>query len=242
MNRSFRAGLLAALWLAIPAATRTDVTSASSARRTDRAASSAAACDAHKGARRAFRLGDASRPFGWSTAVGDLNTDGRPDVAVADHVARHAGSYAYRIELSISGEATRDLTFESTHEAVTLTLSDVDRDHHLDLVVGAPLSGETVAVWLNDGHGHFTFSPVRELPARIAPVDGLRPASPDARAAGVEPSSPRRDKAPPARREAAPSTSGSEALVTSERPASSARRPSRLRSRAPPPPSIASLS
>src|SRR5262245_59597163 len=35
-----------------------------------------------------FLLGDAAAPFGWSTIIGDFNTDGRPDVAVADHAGR----------------------------------------------------------------------------------------------------------------------------------------------------------
>src|SRR6476646_2691700 len=32
----------------------------------------------------AFRLGDAARPFGWSTVVSDFNHDGIPDLAIAD--------------------------------------------------------------------------------------------------------------------------------------------------------------
>jgi hypothetical protein len=114
-----------------------------------------------------FRLGDAARPFGWSTAIGDFNTDGTLDVAVADHIGRWASEYMYRIELSISGQTSRDVTFESTHDAVSIRLSDVDRDNDLDIVVGVPLSAETVGVWLNDGHGHFTASDMRQLPASL---------------------------------------------------------------------------
>ena len=114
-----------------------------------------------------FRLGDAARPFGWSTAIGDINTDGTLDVAVADHVGQWASEYMYRIELSISGQASRDVTFESTHDAVSIRLSDVDRDNDLDIVVGVPLSEETVGVWLNDGHGHFTASDIRRFPASL---------------------------------------------------------------------------
>jgi len=114
-----------------------------------------------------FRLGNAARPFGWSTAIGDVNTDGTPDVAIADHVGQWASEYAYRIELSISGQAPGDVTFESTHDAVSISLSDVDRDDDLDIVVGVPLSAETVGVWLNDGHGHFTSSDVRQSGASL---------------------------------------------------------------------------
>jgi hypothetical protein len=112
-----------------------------------------------------FRLGTASSPFGGSsTAIGDFNTDGQPDLAIADHLPRRAGGYAYRIEFQISGQPRRDVTFESAHEAVTLSVSDVDRDNDLDLVVGSATSGETVGIWLNDGHGHFSWADARRFP------------------------------------------------------------------------------
>jgi len=114
-----------------------------------------------------FRLGNAARPFGWSTAIGDFNTDGEPDVAVADHIGTWASEYEYRIELSISGQSPGDVTFKSTHDAVSIRLSDVDRDDDLDIVVGVPLSAETVGVWLNDGHGHFTSSGTRPVPVSV---------------------------------------------------------------------------
>jgi len=98
----------------------------------------------------AFRLGNAARPFSWSTAIGDFNTDGKPDVAVADRIGRRAGIYAYRIELAMSGQA-----------------ADVDRDRDLDIIVRHPFSGETIAVWLNDGHGHFTPADVLKFPAAL---------------------------------------------------------------------------
>ena len=72
-----------------------------------------------------FRLGNAARPFGWSTVIGDFNTDGKPDVAVADHVAHRASGYQYRIDFSVSGEALDGLTFESEHDALTITAADI---------------------------------------------------------------------------------------------------------------------
>ena len=120
-----------------------------------------------------FRLGDAARPFGWSTVVGDFNTDGTPDVAVADRVGRRTSGYAYRLEFSVSGKTRRDVTFESSHESVTIRVADVDRDNDLDIIVGTPSSGETVGVWLNDGHGNFTAGDVRHAPATIAPLQSI---------------------------------------------------------------------
>jgi FG-GAP-like repeat len=114
-----------------------------------------------------FRLGNAARPFGWSTAIGDFDTDGKPDVAVADHIGRRAGIYAYRIELAMSGQAADGVTFETAHDAITISVSDVDRDRDLDIVVRHPFSGETIAIWLNDGHGHFTSADVLKFPAAL---------------------------------------------------------------------------
>ena len=103
----------------------------------------------------AFRLGDAAQPFGWATAVADFNTDGKPDAAIADRIGGPFG-HAFRLEFAISGQAANHVTFESAHDAITIRVADVDRDNDLDVVVGTPFSTETVAVWLNDGHGHFS--------------------------------------------------------------------------------------
>jgi hypothetical protein len=125
-----------------------------------------------------YRLGNAARPFGWSTVIGDFNTDGTPDVAVADHVGRKGSGYQYRIDFSLSSERLDGLTFESIHDAVTITAADIDRDLDLDIVVVHPISGETVGIWLNDGHGHFTAADLRQVlntPATRRSIQSARP-------------------------------------------------------------------
>jgi hypothetical protein len=114
-----------------------------------------------------FRLGNAAGRFGSSTAIGDFNADGRLDAIVADRVAPRADGYSYRIAFTMSGQAPEQVTFESTRDAVAITVSDVDRDNDLDVVARAVLSGETVGLWLNDGHGHFTSADARTVPAII---------------------------------------------------------------------------
>ena len=138
-----------------------------------------------------FRLGDAARPFGASTAIGDFNTDGTPDVAVADHIARRTASYAYRLQFSISGQPGQDVTFDSDRDAITIHVADVDRDDDLDIIVGTPLSGETVGIWLNDGQGHFTAGDIRQLPSTIQPLQSLDTTDPSVPVAAFE-LSPRR--------------------------------------------------
>jgi hypothetical protein len=109
--------------------------------------------------RSAYRLGTAGRPFVWSTAVGDLNADGRADYAVADRVGRRASGAEFLVEFSISGIGSRSVRFDAPDEALAVSLRDVDHDHDLDLVVTALVSRAVVGVWLNDGHGHFQPAP-----------------------------------------------------------------------------------
>jgi FG-GAP repeat len=102
-----------------------------------------------------FRLGSAGRPFAWSTAVGDLNADGRPDVAVADRVGRAAGGFAYNVQLSIAGGRSQSVDFDSDQDALSVALRDVDHDRDLDVVVIGAVSRSIVGIWLNDGTGTF---------------------------------------------------------------------------------------
>lgn len=133
----------------------------------------------------AFRLGTAAKPFGWSTVIGDFNSDGTPDLVVADHVGRSAGRYAYRLEFSLSGTAPAAVFFESTSESLTITTVDVDHDNDLDIVVGRPLNGGAVGVWLNDGHGHFQSASVRQLPSAIGARQTLDAADREIDAAAI---------------------------------------------------------
>ncbi|MEP7307862.1 MAG: FG-GAP repeat protein [Acidobacteriota bacterium] len=110
-----------------------------------------------------FRLGNAAQPFGWSTAVGDFNTDGTPDLVIADHTSRRDGLYAYQIQFSVSGLDPRNFAFESPQDAISVRISDVDHDDDLDVVVNSAASREVVGIWLNDGHGRFRSADVRRF-------------------------------------------------------------------------------
>jgi FG-GAP repeat len=125
-----------------------------------------------------FRLGTAAKPFGWSTAIADFDRDGRPDVAVADHLGRHDGAYAYRIEFLLAGRPSAAVVFESTADAVTIQTVDVDHDDDLDIVVGRALGGDAVGVWLNDGRGHFTAADSNALPSVLHAADTLTSSDP----------------------------------------------------------------
>jgi hypothetical protein len=116
-----------------------------------------------------FRLGTAGGALGWSTAVGDFNTDGTPDVAIADRVSHALGAASYTIEFAVSGLESKTVAFESNQDALTVRVSDVDHDNDLDLVVSAALSHEVVGIWLNDGNGDFEPSTAIPFAAEIEP-------------------------------------------------------------------------
>ena len=107
-------------------------------------------------------------PLGWSTAVGDFNTDGTPDVAVADRLVHPVAGASYQLEFSVSGRETKTVAFDAAQGALTVRVSDIDHDHDLDIVVSSPLSREVVGVWLNDGQGGFSASDARSFAAAIA--------------------------------------------------------------------------
>ena len=120
-----------------------------------------------------FRLGTAAGAFGSSTAVGDFNTDGTPDVAIADRVSHAPGAASFTIEFAVSGLESKTVAFESDQDALTVRVSDVDHDNDLDLVVSAALSHEVVGVWLNDGSGDFEPSTPTPFAAEIEPLHAL---------------------------------------------------------------------
>jgi hypothetical protein len=115
----------------------------------------------------AYRLGTAGRPFEWSTAVGDFNADGRPDVIVADRVSPWTRNAGYRLNFAISGEAVASESFEAPDDSIGIRVADVDHDSDLDIVLASVTSGRTIGVWLNDGAGHFTRSSMKVATAAV---------------------------------------------------------------------------
>ena len=116
-----------------------------------------------------FRLGTAAWPFGWSTAIGDLNADGRPDYAIADRLYPREKGFEYALEFVIAGVGSRSVTFDAASDALTVTLRDVDHDRDLDVVVTAGASRTVVGVWLNDGAGVFHRASTRLVADGAAP-------------------------------------------------------------------------
>ncbi|HEY2383155.1 MAG TPA: hypothetical protein VGK48_18420 [Terriglobia bacterium] len=102
-----------------------------------------------------FRLGTAAMPFGWATAVADLDADQQLDFAVADRTSSGAYGYSYKLELSLSHAGNQIFHFRSSDSALKVSIVDLDNDADLDIVLTHALSGRIAGVWLNNGRGGF---------------------------------------------------------------------------------------
>jgi hypothetical protein len=91
--------------------------------------------------------------IGAGAALGDIDGDGYPDLFVAS-VARPGVLYKNDGGLRFTDvTAASGLRTDSLHSLGT-TFADVDGDADLDLLIGT--LGGPIALWLNDGRGHFT--------------------------------------------------------------------------------------
>ena len=94
------------------------------------------------------------------------------------------GGSSYRIEFSVSGLEPKTVAFDSEQDALTVRVSDVDRDNDLDVVVSGALSHSIVGVWLNDGHGGFVETDARPFASEARLLQSVDAADPS-----VDPSS-----------------------------------------------------
>jgi len=120
------------------------------------------------------RLGTAASPFGWAKALGDLDNDGQPDVAVADRISRSDGKTEYELDIDLSGGGAQGFRFTSEQEALDVEIADVDADGDLDIVVRPVLSRVASAIWVNDGGGRFHERKVDPRTAPTLPWDRLK--------------------------------------------------------------------
>ena len=100
------------------------------------------------------------------TAVGDVNEDGRLDIATANWVD---GPEVYLQQLDGSWLKTPDVFPESVGGAVGLALGDADRDGHLDIVVSGRLTQDVGFVYgvfflHGDGRGGWRYVENSGLP------------------------------------------------------------------------------
>lgn len=117
-------------------------------------------------------VGTASAGLSRSAAVLDLNGDGVVDLAVADRLS-FTDSGDYEVHVALTGGTAETLRVRSPLRVLRLIAVDIDDDHDVDLVLTPILDGRIVSVWLNDGHGHFSLTSNRALPAAIPRIHAL---------------------------------------------------------------------
>src|SRR5437016_5907936 len=78
---------------------------------------------------KAFRLGTAALPYGWSTAIADFDSDKKPDFAIANRIGTSARGYEYSLELELSLEARQVFRFQSSDPALSIAAFDLVNDH-----------------------------------------------------------------------------------------------------------------
>ena len=112
--------------------------------------------DGRLGPSHAFPIGKAGDEQGaWSIAMGDLNGDGKPDVATGNLGAKSVSV------LVNAGHGTFEppVNYSLGRQPVDIAIADLDGDGKLDIATGNP---NTVSVLLNHGDG--TLENAREYP------------------------------------------------------------------------------
>ncbi len=122
-----------------------------------------------------FRLGTAAKPFGWATAIADLDGDGKADFVIADRLYLRAAGSRYQLQFQLSNTPSQTVTFQSPHDALRAEIHDIDDDGDVDVVVIPALTFQVVRIWLNDGTGHFEEGDLQDFPSELPPLRTLAP-------------------------------------------------------------------
>jgi hypothetical protein len=89
-------------------------------------------------------------------AIADFTGDGNPDLATVELDRLNPSSARYSIEIRLTEGGHQSLAVRAHVPGLLVTAEDVTGDGNLDLVVHAAHSSVPVAIFLNDGCGHFS--------------------------------------------------------------------------------------
>jgi hypothetical protein len=104
-------------------------------------------------------------------AMADFTGDTHPDLATVEVNRFDSTNAHYLIEIQLTEGGHQSLQLAAPFGGLLVTAKDVTGDGNLDLVVRAARSGTPVAVFVNDGLGHF--SPA--APSKFSQVSGETP-------------------------------------------------------------------
>lgn len=89
-------------------------------------------------------------------AVADFTGDSHPDLATVEVEQIDSARAQYWIDVRLTEGTNQILTLTAPFGGLLITPRDVTGDGKLDLLVHAPTSRVLLAVFLNDGNGHFS--------------------------------------------------------------------------------------
>jgi hypothetical protein len=90
-----------------------------------------------------------------SWVLGDFDGDSQIDVVTSRAERLPGHEYSHEVRLKLSGSASTSFTFRNRYPSVQLNSRDIDGDHDRDIIIRETGTLEPLAVWLNDGSGHF---------------------------------------------------------------------------------------
>jgi hypothetical protein len=91
-------------------------------------------------------------------AIADFDGDQQPDLATVQSGLGTSHESRYWIQFQFSTGSRQSFGISAPVGGLRLDSRDVNGDHFTDLIVSTPWLGQTVAIFLNDGHGKFTLA------------------------------------------------------------------------------------
>jgi len=102
---------------------------------------------------------------GLAFAVADFDGDSRPDFANVRIGQSDVTNTEYWIQLQLSAFGQQSIRIVAPAGGLRLVARDVNGDQALDLIVTTAWLNQPVAVYLNDGHGRFTYAQPAAFPS-----------------------------------------------------------------------------
>jgi len=87
--------------------------------------------------------------------LGDFDGDSKIDIVTSRAERLPGQEYSHEVSLKLSGSPSTSFTFRDRYPNVQLNSRDIDGDHDRDIIIRETGTLQPLAVWLNDGSGHF---------------------------------------------------------------------------------------